>query len=112
MRPIATSRHVKNYERHKLHDFKIKRDTNYTISCLFLGIDLAAPRMARPRWIVPWANSETKPAIYHCIARVVDRRFTFLADDKEQLRIYMRMMENFSGCRVLAYCITNYERHK
>ena len=61
--------------------------------------------MARTRWIVPWADSETKPAIYHCIARVVDRRFAFLSEDKEQFRIYMRMMENFSGCRVLAYCI-------
>jgi REP element-mobilizing transposase RayT len=61
--------------------------------------------MARARWIVPWADSETKPAIYHCIARVVDRRFAFSPDDKEQFRIYMRMMENFSGCRVLAYCM-------
>jgi putative transposase len=61
--------------------------------------------MARARWIVPWADSETKPAIYHCIARVVDRRFAFGSDDKEQFRIYMRMMENFSGCRVLAYCV-------
>ena len=61
--------------------------------------------MARARWIVPWADSETKPAIYHCIARVVDRRFAFTPDDKEQFRIYMRMMENFSSCRVLAYCI-------
>jgi putative transposase len=61
--------------------------------------------MSRARWIVPWADSETKPAIYHCIARVVDKRFAFGPDDKEQFRIYMRMMENFSGCRVLAYCI-------
>ena len=61
--------------------------------------------MARARWIVPWASSETKPAIYHCIARVVDRRFAFGPDDKEQFRIYLRMMENFSGCRVLAYCV-------
>jgi REP element-mobilizing transposase RayT len=91
--------------------------------------------MARARWIVPWANSfassdsksksisksnsiskssldsesdpdwVTKPAIYHCMARVVDRRFAFEADDKEQFRMYMRMMENFSGCRVLSYCI-------
>ena len=60
--------------------------------------------MAR-RWIVPWAESETKPAIYHTLARVVDRRFAFGPDDKEQFRIYMRMMENFSGCRVLAYCV-------
>jgi REP element-mobilizing transposase RayT len=61
--------------------------------------------MARARWIVPWADSETKPAIYHCIARVVDKRFAFGPDDKEQFRIYLRMMENFSGCRVLAYCV-------
>jgi REP element-mobilizing transposase RayT len=61
--------------------------------------------MARARWIVPWADSETKPAIYHCVARVVDKRFAFGPDDKEQFRIYMRMMENFSGCRVLAYCV-------
>jgi REP element-mobilizing transposase RayT len=61
--------------------------------------------MARARWIVPWADSETKPAIYHCLARVVDKRFAFEPDDKEQFRIYLRMMENFSGCRVLAYCV-------
>ena len=61
--------------------------------------------MARARWIVPWADSETKPALYHCMARVVDKRFAFETEDKEQFRIYMRMMENFSGCRVLAYCV-------
>jgi REP element-mobilizing transposase RayT len=36
---------------------------------------------------------------------VVDRRFAFLADEKEKLRMFMRMYENFSGCRVLAYCL-------
>ncbi len=59
----------------------------------------------KARWTAPWANSEEKPAIYHTLARVVDKRFAFGADDKEQFRIYMRMMENFSGCRVLAYCV-------
>jgi REP element-mobilizing transposase RayT len=43
--------------------------------------------------------------MYHCIARVVDKRFAFGPEDKEQFRMYMRMMENFSGCRVLAYCV-------
>jgi putative transposase len=61
--------------------------------------------MAGRRWIVPWAESGEKPAIYHCISRVVDRRFAFSPSDKEQFRIYMRMMENFSGCRVLSYCV-------
>jgi REP element-mobilizing transposase RayT len=59
----------------------------------------------RARWIVPWADSETKPAIYHCIARVVDQRFAFEGEDKERFRMYLRMMEGFSGCRVLAYCV-------
>jgi putative transposase len=67
--------------------------------------------MARARWIVPWADSETKPAIYHCIARVVDKRFAFESQDKEQFRIYMRMMENFTGCRVLAYCVMSNHFH-
>jgi putative transposase len=61
--------------------------------------------MARARWIVPWADSDEKPTIYHTIARVVDRRFAFDETDKEQFRIYMRMMANFTGCRVLSYCI-------
>ena len=67
--------------------------------------------MARARWIVPWADSETKPAIYHCMARVVDKRFAFGSDDKERFRMYLRMMENFSGCRVLAYCVMSNHFH-
>jgi REP element-mobilizing transposase RayT len=45
-----------------------------------------------------------RPAIYHCVSRVVERRFAFGKDEKEKLRTFMRMYENFSGCRVLAYC--------
>jgi putative transposase len=58
----------------------------------------------RARFIAPWKDSTEKPVIYHCVSRVVDRRFAFGKTDKEQLRTYMRMYENFSGCRVLAYC--------
>ncbi len=43
--------------------------------------------------------------IYHCVTRVVERRLAFGVDEKEQFRAYMRMYENFSGCRVLAYCL-------
>jgi putative transposase len=49
--------------------------------------------------------------MYHCMARVVDRRFAFEEADKEQFRIYMRMMEGFSGCRVLAYCVMSNHFH-
>ena len=57
------------------------------------------------RWLAPWKDSTEKPVIYHCVTRVVDRRFAFGKEDKEKFRTLMRMQENFSGCRVLAYCI-------
>jgi hypothetical protein len=34
------------------------------------------------RFLAPWKDSAVKPAIYHCISRVVDRRFVF--DDVER----------------------------
>jgi len=36
---------------------------------------------------------------------VVERRFAFGVEEKERFRTLMRMMERFSGCRVLAYCV-------
>jgi putative transposase len=65
--------------------------------------------MRRARWVLkpqdfPGEFSR-KPAIYHCISRVVERRFAFGAEEKEHFRMLMRMMEKFSGCRVLSYCL-------
>ncbi len=67
--------------------------------------------MRRARWIAPWRDSEEKPAIYHCISRVVEHRFVFGDTEREQFRIFMRMYENFSGCRVLSYCIMSNHIH-
>ena len=67
--------------------------------------------MRRARFIAPWEGSATKPAIYHCISRVVDRRFVFEDLEREQFRMFMRMQENFSGCRVLAYCVMSNHFH-
>jgi len=61
--------------------------------------------MRRARWLAPWKDSTERPVIYHCITRVVERRLAFGQEEKEQLRTYMRMQENFTGCRVLAYCL-------
>jgi REP element-mobilizing transposase RayT len=66
---------------------------------------------SRRRWIPDWANSETKPVIFHCISRVVDRKFRFLDEEREAFRMLMRMMENFSGCRVLSYCVMSNHFH-
>lgn len=67
--------------------------------------------MRRARWLAPWKDSRVKPAIYHCISRVVERRFAFGAEERERFRIFMRMQERFSGCRVLAYCVMSNHFH-
>ena len=67
--------------------------------------------MARKRWIVPWKDSRVKPVFYHCISRVVDRRLVFGPDEKEKFRALMRMQENFTGCRVVAYCLMGNHIH-
>ena len=61
--------------------------------------------MKHSRWLAPWKNSTERPVIYHVITRVVERRLAFGQGEKEQFRMYMRMYENFSGCRVLSYCL-------
>jgi len=67
--------------------------------------------MRRSRWLAPWKDSLEKPAIYHCISRVVDRRFVLGDQEREQFRMFMRMQENFSGCRVLSYCLMSNHFH-
>jgi putative transposase len=67
--------------------------------------------MSSKRFLCPWAGSSEKPAIYHCISRVVDRRFVFGDSEREHFRMFMRMYENFSGCRVLSYCIMSNHFH-
>ena len=61
--------------------------------------------MRKARWLAPWKDSADRPSIYHCVTRVVGREFVFGPTEKEQFRTFMRMYENFSGCRVLSYCI-------
>jgi putative transposase len=61
--------------------------------------------MRKSRWVLRPSPESVRPVIYHCVSRVVDKRFAFRAVEKEKLRMFMRMYENFSGCRVLAYCL-------
>jgi REP element-mobilizing transposase RayT len=61
--------------------------------------------MRRARWLAPWKDSAERPSIYHCVTRVVGRDFVFGPPEKETFHTFMRMYENFSGCRVLAYCL-------
>jgi REP element-mobilizing transposase RayT len=52
-----------------------------------------------------------KPAIYHCISRVVDRRFVLGDIEKEQFVAYMRIYEQFCQVRVLAFCVMSNHFH-
>jgi REP element-mobilizing transposase RayT len=52
-----------------------------------------------------------KPVLYHVISRVVDRRFVLETEEKEKFRTLMRMQENFTGCRVLSYCLMDNHFH-
>jgi putative transposase len=63
------------------------------------------------RWLSAWKDSREKAVIYHCISRVVDRRFVLEEREREHFRMLMRMMENFSGCRVLSYCLMSNHIH-
>jgi putative transposase len=65
----------------------------------------------RRRWIPSWKDSATKPLIFHCISRVVDRRFVLEEREREHFRMLMRMCEKFTGCRVLSYCLMSNHFH-
>lgn len=52
-----------------------------------------------------------KPVIYHVYSRVVDKRMVLLEAERERFRTLMRMMEKFSGCRALSYCIMSNHFH-
>ena len=67
--------------------------------------------MRRARFLAPWAGSTERAAVYHCLSRVVDKQFVFGDTEREQFRMFMRMQENFSGCRVLSYCVMSNHFH-
>ena len=70
------------------------------------------PRPPR-RFLVPQDSGGVAPpvAIYHVVSRVVDRQFVFGPEEKEHLRLLLRMYERFSGCRILSYCLMSNHLH-
>jgi len=67
--------------------------------------------MRRARWIVAAKLESSRPVIYHCMSRAVNREFVFGDLEREQQRRFMRMYEDFSGCRVLSYCFMSNHFH-
>ena len=65
----------------------------------------------RRRWVAAWKGSATKPALYHCISRIVGRGFLLDVAEREHFRMLLRMCEKFTGCRVLSYCLMSNHFH-
>lgn len=57
------------------------------------------------------ADKEEEFAYYHCVSRVIERRFYFRKKQKEQFLKLMRAYEEFCGVRVLTYCILENHFH-
>jgi putative transposase len=67
--------------------------------------------MAKARLLAPWVGEERRSAIYHCVSRVVDRRFVLGDVERERFVHYMRLYEAFCGVRILSYCVMSNHFH-
>lgn len=67
---------------------------------------MALMRTARLKVPVDWPVG-----YYHCLSRVVDRRFIFDVEEKEQFVALMREYEEFCEVRVLTYCLMSNHFH-
>ena len=56
--------------------------------------------MAKPRI---FTNPETQAGVYHCVSRVVDRRFIFGEAEKEMFNGMMRAFAAFHQVEVLTF---------
>jgi putative transposase len=64
--------------------------------------------MKRPRLILPPGAGV---CAYHCISRVLERKFVLDTNEKEIFVAVMRAQEAFSGVRVLTYCVMDNHFH-
>ncbi len=64
--------------------------------------------MSHYRAIIPAINSSSH---YHCISRVVDRRFAFETHERDVFLKILRQVEAFSGVRVLTWTILSNHFH-
>jgi REP element-mobilizing transposase RayT len=80
-----------------------------------VGTDGGSPGESEPESPCPALRAihalTGKPAIYHCISRVVDRRFALGEADKEHFTALLRMYEAFCQVRVLTFCVMSNHFH-
>ena len=54
---------------------------------------------------------EAEVAYYHCVSRIVDRRFVLEATEKEIFVRMMRGYEAYCGVRVITFCVMSNHVH-
>jgi putative transposase len=64
--------------------------------------------MRQPRLKAP---DDCTQAYYHCVSRVVDRRFALGEEEKQQFIHFMRLYEKFCQVRVISYCLMSNHFH-
>jgi len=64
--------------------------------------------MATPRF---FADPRSPAAYYHCVSRVVDRRFIFQDEEREHFVRLLRAYETFCQVRVVTYCVMSNHFH-
>ena len=52
-----------------------------------------------------------RPAIYHCVSRIVNREFVLQREEKEKFVALMRLYERFCQVRVLTFCVMSNHFH-
>ncbi len=67
-------------------------------------------RFTYRRRIIPQI-APSQYALYHCVSRVVDKRFIFGPQEKEQFLVFLRRYERFCRVRILGYCLMDNHFH-
>jgi len=71
----------------------------------------ANPELAQEHRAKLIAALGEKPALYHCISRVVDKKKVLGVEEKEKFVEYMRIYERFCQVRILTYCVMSNHFH-
>ncbi len=71
---------------------------------------VSAMRFTYRRRIIP-QTAPNQYAIYHCVSRVVDKRFIFGPKEKTQFLVFLRRYERFCRVRILGYCLMDNHFH-
>ena len=69
--------------------------------------------MRQARFLAPWKKDAPvgKPALYHCVSRVVDRQLVLKRPEREQFVKLMRLYERFCGVRIRSHCVMSNHFH-